>query len=123
MRYSIAPEAARGGDLGFFARGDMPEEFDVVFNLKEGEISEIVQSPYGYHIFQLVSKRGETMLGFAEVKEQIRNEIVHRREEKTFEDWLKKLKKNVHIRINTKALAKLKVFGDSEHIKEKNGNE
>ena len=55
-RYSLGPEAEEGGDLGFFGRGEMPEEFDVVFSLQEGEISDIVQSPYGYHIFQVVAK-------------------------------------------------------------------
>jgi len=103
-RYSIAPEAEQGGDLGFFGRGDMPEEFDVVFSLQAGETSEIVQSPYGYHIFQVVAKQGRSELNFVEVKDRIREIVVREKEDKIFQDWLKKVKKKASIRINTKAL-------------------
>lgn len=103
-RHSIGPEAEQGGDLEFFGRGDMPEEFDVVFALKEGELSDIVQSPYGYHIFQVVSKRGQSEPQFAEVKDQIKKKIVREEEEKAFQVWLKQAKKKAHIRINREAL-------------------
>lgn len=108
-RHSIAPEAEQGGDLGFFGRGDMPEEFDVVFSLQAGETSEIVQSPYGYHIFQVVAKQGRSELNFVEVKDRIREIVVREEEEKTFQDWLKKVKKKASIRINTKALEEMQL--------------
>lgn len=59
--YSEDPGSAiKGGDLGFFSRGDMVSEFSAVaFNLKEGETSKIVKTDYGYHIIQLVEKKGE----------------------------------------------------------------
>lgn len=59
--YSEDPgSAAKGGELGFVGRGQLVPSFEAVaFNLKEGEISEIVESPYGYHIIQLVEKRGQ----------------------------------------------------------------
>jgi parvulin-like peptidyl-prolyl isomerase len=103
-RYSLGPEAEEGGDLGSFGRGEMPEEFDVVFSLQEGEISDIVQSPYGYHIFQVVTKGGRSELDFAQVKEQIRNLIIREEEEKTFQDWLKQIKKQASITVNKSAL-------------------
>jgi peptidyl-prolyl cis-trans isomerase C len=103
-RHSIGPEAEMGGDLGFFGRGDMPEEFDVVFSLKAGEASTIVQSPYGYHIFQVVAKKGQSESNFDEVKEQVRKMMVREEEDKIFRDWLKKVKKRASIRVNKKAL-------------------
>ena len=103
-RHSIGPEADMGGDLGFFGRGDMPEEFDVVFSLKAGETSTIVQSPYGYHIFQVVARRGQSASNFDEVKEQVRKMMVREEEDKIFRDWLKKVKKRASIRVNKKAL-------------------
>jgi parvulin-like peptidyl-prolyl isomerase len=108
-RYSSGPEAEEGGDLGFFGRGEMPEEFDVAFSLQEGEISDIVQSPYGYHIFQVVTKGGQSALDFAQVKDQIRNVIMREEEEKTFQDWKKTAKKKAHIRVNKKALEEIRV--------------
>ena len=103
-KHSTGPEAEMGGDLGFFGRGDMPEEFDVVFSLQAGETSEIVQSPYGYHIFQVVAKRGEKESNFDEVKDRIRKMIAQQEEEKTFQGWLKKVKKKADIGVNKSAL-------------------
>jgi parvulin-like peptidyl-prolyl isomerase len=103
-RYSSGPEAEEGGDLGFFGRGEMPEEFDVVFALQEGGISDIVQSPYGYHIFQVVAKRGQAELDFVQVKDQIRNMIMREEADKTFQDWLKSIKKQARITVNKSAL-------------------
>ena len=63
---STAPEAETGGDLGFFAMGEMPGEFNVVFGLPRGGISSVVKSPYGYHIFKLEEKRKAGKLGLEE---------------------------------------------------------
>jgi peptidyl-prolyl cis-trans isomerase SurA len=60
-KYSEDPgTASRGGDLGFVNRGDFVKEFEeVAFALKEGEISDIVQTQFGFHIIQLLEKKGE----------------------------------------------------------------
>lgn len=59
--YSDDPgSAARGGELGFVNRGDLVPEFErAAFRLKEGEISEVVESEFGFHIVQLIERRGE----------------------------------------------------------------
>lgn len=52
--------AKRGGSLGRFGRGEMVPEFEeVVYNLEEGQISTVFQSPYGYHIVKLVKRVGD----------------------------------------------------------------
>ncbi|MFQ5823827.1 MAG: peptidylprolyl isomerase [bacterium] len=52
---SIGPAAQRGGDLGYFNKGDFQPEFEsVILNLKPGEISEIIESEFGFHIFKRV---------------------------------------------------------------------
>ncbi len=60
-RYSEDPAtASSGGDLGFVRRGEFFKEFEeAVFALKEGEVSPVVESPLGFHIIQLVERRGE----------------------------------------------------------------
>ncbi len=55
---SIAPNASRGGTLGWVARGTQPEEIEeVIFSLEKGEVSRPVKGPGGYHLFQLLDYR------------------------------------------------------------------
>ncbi len=56
-KVSHTPNAASGGELGFIAQGTLTEELDaVIFTLGEGEISEPVEGPTGYHIFQVLER-------------------------------------------------------------------
>ncbi len=59
--YSEDPgSASKGGELGFYGRGELFPEFEAVaFKLKEGEISDIVETEAGFHIIQLIEKKGE----------------------------------------------------------------
>ena len=59
--YSEDPGSAKkGGELGFHGRGEFAPEFEAAaFALKDGEISEVVETEYGYHIIQLIERRGE----------------------------------------------------------------
>lgn len=59
--YSEDPGSAKkGGELGFYGRGELYPEFEAVaFNLKEGEISEIVETEAGFHVMQMIERRGE----------------------------------------------------------------
>jgi peptidyl-prolyl cis-trans isomerase SurA len=72
---SIGPEAVRGGDLGFFERGVIPEAIDrMVFSLPVGKVSRVAQSPYGFHIFKVLGQEGAGGRKFADVKEKVRSE-------------------------------------------------
>lgn len=54
--------AKSGGELGFFGKGQMVPEFEAAaYNLKPGEISPIIQTKFGYHIMQLIERRGEQL--------------------------------------------------------------
>ncbi|MFA6923760.1 MAG: peptidylprolyl isomerase [Bacteroidales bacterium] len=61
--YSEDVESAKkGGDIGFKVRSDLPAEIcSVAFNLKEKEVSTVIESPAGYHILQLLERRGESI--------------------------------------------------------------
>ncbi len=69
--YSDDPSAANNkGDLGFFTAGRMVKPFEeAAFALREaGDVSETVQTQFGYHVIRLVGKQGERMRSFDEVK-------------------------------------------------------
>lgn len=68
--------AERGGDLDFFGKGMMVKPFeDSVYKLKEGEISDIVESDFGFHIIRLTAIKPATTRPLAEVKDNIDDEI------------------------------------------------
>ncbi len=96
--HSNGPEAELGGELGTFGRGDMPEEFEVVvFSLKEGEISEPVSSPFGFHIFKLNSRMKGRKLSFEDVKEDIKEALWRDRAEMEYRKWILELKEKTKI--------------------------
>jgi len=57
-KYSICPSSANGGDLGYFEKGQMVKEFEVVaFSLNVGEVSNPVRTEFGYHLILVTDKK------------------------------------------------------------------
>lgn len=101
---STAPEAENGGDLGWFAKGDMPAEFNAVFELAKGGMSGIVKSPYGFHIFKLEDRRPAGTLGLKDAGGDIAERLRHAKEDKRFKRWLKELRSRTKFEVNYEAL-------------------
>jgi parvulin-like peptidyl-prolyl isomerase len=100
IEVSISPEGKKGGDLGFFGRGDMPLEFEeVVFKLPVGKISDIVKTPYGYHVFKVVERKDGRKLKFKDVKDKIVEKLRREEAEKEFHRWIASLKKKTKIEV------------------------
>ncbi len=68
--------AVNGGDLDFFGRGAMVKPFeDAVFAMKEGEISNVIESDFGYHVIQLTAVRGGQKKPFEALRAEIETEV------------------------------------------------
>lgn len=95
---SLSPDAQDGGDLGFFARGEMPAEFDAtVFNLPAGRLSPLIKSEYGYHIFLVEERREAVRLTLTQVRDEIRDKLRAEKEEKSYQLWLQELRSKASI--------------------------
>jgi peptidyl-prolyl cis-trans isomerase C len=72
QKESEGPSSTKGGDLDYFSRGSMVKPFeDAAFALTPNEVSNIVETPYGYHLIQLMDRKPAQIVPFLEVKDQI----------------------------------------------------
>lgn len=70
--HSQDPSASEGGDMGFVARGQItPELENPLFTLEPGKVSEILESPFGLHLFKVEEKQAENVRELADVREEI----------------------------------------------------
>jgi hypothetical protein len=80
-KYSVGVTASTGGDLGFFRRGDLPEDFEkAIFSLKPGQLSEPFKSDYGFHVFLVEEWIPYHPQKFFEVRDQIFEILVAEKE-------------------------------------------
>jgi peptidyl-prolyl cis-trans isomerase C len=103
QEYSEDPgSAVRGGDLGFFSRGRMVQPFEeAAFALEEGEISEVVETPFGYHVIQVVERR-QPELG--EEREQFRQFLVQQAVQNAELEYLESLTEEVNVQVPATSL-------------------
>jgi peptidyl-prolyl cis-trans isomerase D len=67
----------QGGDLGYFQKGLMPEAFEkAAFNMEKGQTSDLVKTPYGYHIIKVEDTREESIKDLKEVRDQISDILI-----------------------------------------------
>ncbi len=102
---SAGPEASKGGVMGVFKVGQLPSELEkVVFSLKKGEISRVVESTYGYHIFRLDKKFEPRLLTAEEASLSIRTKLLERKSEQAVSAHLATLRKTMDWKSTTENL-------------------
>ena len=97
---SKCPSAAQGGDLGYFSKGQMVPEFEkAALALKPNEISDVVETPFGYHIIKLIDLKPVETIKFDDVKGKIGDYLKQQQAQKPMTDYVATLKKEAKIEI------------------------
>ena len=95
---SDCPSSAKGGDLGFFGRGRMVPAFDkVAFTLKIDEVSDVVETRFGYHIIKIVDRKEASTKTFAEAKDEIIKTLKQRKQGELTQKYIASLKAQANI--------------------------
>ncbi len=95
-RYSDC--AGNGGDLGYFPRGEMVDEFDnVVFHLPRNETSAIFRTNFGFHLAKCYDKKPSGFRSLADVRQDIERMLHRERQERALEQYVDALKANAKI--------------------------
>jgi parvulin-like peptidyl-prolyl isomerase len=90
----------QGGALGLFARGSHPKAFDdAAFALKEGGVSPVVRTEFGFHVIRLERREPARRLTFEEAAPDLRRRLLARREAETLKAWLASARRSAKIRV------------------------
>jgi peptidyl-prolyl cis-trans isomerase SurA len=95
--HSLDPSGSRGGDLGWVYPGDTVPEFERAMNaLKIGEVSVPVQSPFGWHLIQVLERRVEPASN-ERARQQARQALRDRKSDEAYQDWLRQLRDKTYV--------------------------
>jgi peptidyl-prolyl cis-trans isomerase C len=104
-RYNIGNFRENGGSLGYIRRGQFSPMFaqfeEAAFSLREkGQVSEVIRTPYGFHLIQLEDKRGTTVKPLNQVKEKIRFFLQNKKRQEAYLDYVREVKSGAKIIVN-----------------------
>ena len=89
--------ASKGGDLGWVAPGDTVPEFERAMNaLKDGEVSQPIHSPFGWHLVQVLERRSDELSGDRK-KVAARQAIRQRKADEAYQDWLRQARDRAYV--------------------------
>lgn len=104
-RYSLSADAKVGGDLGFFAQGQLPPAFDeAMFRLAPGSTSEVVSTEYGYHLFKVLEKKPARKRELAEVRATIEKKVLSELRIEAQKQYAEGLRAKADLKVNRDTL-------------------
>jgi parvulin-like peptidyl-prolyl isomerase len=99
-RYSDGFNAQMGGRIGFLEKGKNRKEIEeILFQLKAGELSPVIQTPAGFHIFLIEAVRPERQMEWEEVQEEIRSILFEEKSALRYKTWIARLREEAYVSI------------------------
>jgi peptidyl-prolyl cis-trans isomerase C len=90
---SDCPSKAQGGNLGFFAKGQMVPEFEkAAFGMQPGQVSDVVETQFGYHIIKVIDRKEANVTSFEKARPDIVKGLQQMKQSKAFKQYVEKLK-------------------------------
>lgn len=116
---SIDATSTRGGDVGYFRKGQVVPEFEnTCFNLRVGETSGIVKTQFGYHIIKLTDKKDEVVESYEEAKPAIENALKSKKRAELLNALVAELKNKYRVRVEDDTIKTLQALDAKKTIKE-----
>ena len=98
--HSDCPSKTRGGDLGYFGKGRMVPAFETAaLALKEGDISPVVETQFGFHLIQVYGKKPPGITPLQEVSQQVEAQVKNEKFQKTVNEYVADLRKKAKVEI------------------------
>jgi parvulin-like peptidyl-prolyl isomerase len=98
--YSDGPTKNKGGDLGYLRKGQLEKQFESkIFALKKGEITDVIETEYGFHIFKVTDIKPETILAYENVKEKVKKFLVDEKIKQEADEYARKLREKTDVKI------------------------
>ena len=117
--YSEDVSASSGGAVGYIEKGKMVPEFEkAVYSLKEGEISDVVETEFGFHIIKVDEIKSGRTLPLKEVRGKIQNILSSKKQKSAYDSWMKELRETAFIEISLFDDPKKNISSNANGLKE-----
>ncbi len=102
--HSIQTQTENDKRPTYLTREELPLAFDPLFQNDVGSISEVIKTPFGYHLVRIEEKQAEQILPFQEIEEKLHQTLLNRKRERVYSEWIEKLHRRTEVRINEELL-------------------
>ena len=108
--YSVAPEGESGGEVGWVKEDDLEASMGkVLFSMSPDEVSSIVETSYGFHIFDVMESRPAGKKTLPEAMVEIERKLAYEKETSFYRHWLKQLRDHYPVKINRALVEKMEL--------------